>query len=178
MTRYEFYEPNDGTTTDATIAHFGVKGMKWGVRKDRVKGGVRKFKENYKKNRQAELDRDAARLRKVGLNKVADRVEKTPLEGYEIAAARAATRKLGASAKKASDWAKKNPDKATMIVMTAVAIPAYAVGVKLALDSSSPGGSARAASTAGRMVRGKDFTMADPKNTRYMLKNADKWLYK
>lgn len=89
MIRYEFYEPNDGTTTDATIAHFGVKGMKWGVRKDRVKAAGRKFTSNVKEGgrKTGELAKAVGRKGKAGLKKSDAYLEKNPMAAVGLSLA-------------------------------------------------------------------------------------------
>ena len=153
------YESNDGSTTDATIAHYGVKGMRWGVRSKRVTSGVKRAvkgqiakekaairglnegdnvmgipttKAQAKKNWRANTKADSEVFRKLGLNRIADNVENTPPGGYEVAAARKVAGGLKKTAKRAGTWAKENPGDAVSI-----AIPvALAIGIAATPDST------------------------------------------
>ena len=44
-----------GITTDESLAHYGVKGMKWGQRKERIAAGVRKYGSKAKEAAKARL---------------------------------------------------------------------------------------------------------------------------
>lgn len=146
MTKYEFYEGNDGSTSDATIAHYGKKGMRWGVRNDRksVGGGVRKlgrklnegYEKAYLNPRKAEKQRLVEKHRKAGRKRLAKFYEKIPDEGLEIATGKMigknaikgakmsaeATKRVAkagkTSYKKVDKWLLDNPGKAVAIGLT------------------------------------------------------------
>lgn len=180
MTRYEYYEKNDGEITDAHIAHYGKKGMRWGVRNERkrVGKGVRKLgkklNEGYEKaylNPRKEAKKNLVeKHRKAGNKRLAKMYEKTPDEGLDVAVAKKigsnaikgakmsaqATKRVGEAAAqpavKAKAWAKRNPS-AVQAAVAAVAVSAVYAGGRLAYDSAVRGTSMKKYGTSGMIPR-------------------------